>query len=368
MRYGAVGNATSASSNDNNSSNSFKSQTTIPPASGSGAPSLSASASASALALLSALRHENSDTDSETEDLLSHDQLVQRAQAFTLPNDPDCGYRGTELKLLSFSRPHMRAFHGSWICYFVNQFVQFAMAPLLPEVQKALHLTKSEIWYSNIWSMIGGVPMRFLLGPLSDKYGPRLMVTNLLFLIAVPCALSGFITTIDGLLIVRLAIGALDTSVPCQHWITCHFVRDISGTAMALTSGWGATGAGVTQVAMGSVLFSLMMYLTGNDSDLAWRLALVVPALLAVLTAAFFSLYSEDCPLGNYTQVKSAGLMLERSAIDSFRSSALNLNSWILFLQYVQIQQQQVFSYLIFFFSNETNFESAGLRARRVLT
>ena len=175
--------------------------------------------------------------------------------------------------------------------------------------------------------------MRFLLGPLSDKYGPRLTVTILLCAIAVPCALSGLVTTLEGLLIVRLVIGALDTSVPCQHWITCHFVREISGTAMALTSGLGATGAGVVQIVVGSILFSLMLYLTGNNADLAWRLALIVPALLALATAAFFFWYSEDCPLGNYTEVKNAGLMMERSAMDSFRSGALNLNSWILFLQ-----------------------------------
>jgi hypothetical protein len=43
---------------------------------------------------------------------------------------------------------------------------------------------------------------------------------------------------------------------------------------------------------------------------------------------------SDDCPFGNYNQVKRAGLMVEGSAVDSFRSGAMNMNmnSWILFL------------------------------------
>jgi hypothetical protein len=53
----------------------------------------------------------------------------------------------------------------------------------------------------------------------------------------------------------------------------------------------------------------------------------------ALYCADFFYKYSDDCPLGNYNQVKRAGLMVERSAVDSFQSGAMNMNSWVLFLQ-----------------------------------
>jgi NNP family nitrate/nitrite transporter-like MFS transporter len=102
---------------------------------------------------------------------------------------------------------------------------------------------------------------------------------------------------------------------------------------MAISSGLGATGSGVIQLVIGSTLFSFCLLFTGNNPDIAWRLALVFPALLSFFTATFFYFSSEDCPLGNHNEVKNAGLMIERSAMDSFRSGALNLNSWILFLQ-----------------------------------
>jgi NNP family nitrate/nitrite transporter-like MFS transporter len=214
----------------------------------------------------------------------------------------------------------------------VSLFVQFSIPPLLPELKQALELSKAELWSSNIYSMVGGVFSRFLLGPLSDQYGAKLMVTLLLAFMAIPCALTGLLVSFAGLCLVRLVIGSLDNSVPCQYWITCHFVRDRSGSAMALSSGLAAMGSCLVQPILGSLVFPLCVALV-VDHDMAWRLALVVPALLAIATASFFFRYSEDCPLGSYHEIKSAGLMTERSAMDSFRSGALNLNSWILCLQ-----------------------------------
>mmetsp|Transcript_3310 Transcript_3310/g.4639 ORF Transcript_3310/g.4639 Transcript_3310/m.4639 type:complete len:203 (-) Transcript_3310:103-711(-) len=87
---------------------------------------------------------------------------------FTIATDPDQGYKGTEIRLCSFQRPHMRAFHGSWMCFFVAFLVWFSYAPLLPQVQKDLSLSDSDIWLTNIFSVAGTVVMRFLLGPLCD--------------------------------------------------------------------------------------------------------------------------------------------------------------------------------------------------------
>lgn len=287
---------------------------------------------------LTKLEYNKTDEDSsDDEDYLLHSQerLLERAsRLITLPHDVDRAYRGKELRLLSFARPHMRAFHGSWICFFLSFFVQFALAPLLPEIQTSLSLTKADIWLTNIWSMVGGVFLRFMLGPLCDKYGARIIMTSLLAGCAIPCMLTGLVETLRGLILVRLIMGAMDTFVPGQYWITCMFVREVGGTAMAISGGWGAAGSGVVQLMVGTLIFPLCAYLAGGDTDLAWRLSLVFPALLALLAAWFFFFFSDDCPLGNYAEVKKAGLMMERSAVDSFRSGVLNLNSWILFLQF----------------------------------
>lgn len=261
--------------------------------------------------------------------------LLRKAAEFTIDYDADRGYRGTELKLATWDRPHMRAFHASWICFFTSYLVQFAQAPLLPEISKSLNLTKADIWWTNIWMMVGGIPVRFALGPLCDKYGARSIMTIMLAAAAVPTALTGLVA-VDrrSLTFVRTVLGAMDTFVPGQYWITCQFVRDVGGTAMALASGLGASGSGFTQLITGSIIFPILRHFLNGDSDAAWRWSLTVPAVLALVVAYYFYHYSDDCPLGNFEEVKKAGLMMERSAVDSFRSSAFNLNSWILFLQF----------------------------------
>jgi NNP family nitrate/nitrite transporter-like MFS transporter len=86
------------------------------------------------------------------------------------------------LKLFSFLRLHMRASHGSWICCFlhVSRCLQFAMCPLLPEIAMSLHLTKSNMWLTNIYIMVGGIPVRLVLGLLCDQYGARILITHML--------------------------------------------------------------------------------------------------------------------------------------------------------------------------------------------
>ena len=279
-------------------------------------------------------------SDDDEEDSYYHfdfikEQLLARSDRFTLNHDADRGYRAKELRFFSFRRPFMRAFHASWICFFTSFFVQFSQAPLLPEIKNSLNLSKSDIWWTNLWMMLGGVPMRFLLGPLCDKYGARTIMCTVVALAAIPCALTGYVAVdVTTLTVVRFLLGAMDSFVPSQYWITCHFVREVGGTAMAVSGGLGASGAGVTQLVTGSLVYSILYDWFDGNADLAWRWTLLAPAVLALLVAWYFYYYSDDCPLGNFDEVKKAGLMMERSAVDSFRAGVYNLNSWILFAQF----------------------------------
>jgi hypothetical protein len=41
----------------------------------------------------------------------------------------------------------------------------------------SLHLTKSNVWLTNIYSMAGGIPVGLVLGPVGDQYGARILIT-----------------------------------------------------------------------------------------------------------------------------------------------------------------------------------------------
>jgi NNP family nitrate/nitrite transporter-like MFS transporter len=79
--------------------------------------------------------------------------------------------------------------------FFTAFFIWFAIAPLLPEVKDTLGLTKQQVWTSNICSVAGTIFMRFINGPLCDKYGARILMGVLLMAASIPCALTGLVTS-----------------------------------------------------------------------------------------------------------------------------------------------------------------------------
>ncbi|CAE6913120.1 NRT2.2 [Symbiodinium natans] len=74
--------------------------------------------------------------------------------------------RATEIKLLSFQRPHMHGFRLVWFGFFMAFASWFAFAPLMPQIKKDLGLTKDEVYNANIASVASTVLMRFAVGPL----------------------------------------------------------------------------------------------------------------------------------------------------------------------------------------------------------
>uniref|UniRef100_A0A7S3LCV2 Nitrate/nitrite transporter n=1 Tax=Amphora coffeiformis TaxID=265554 RepID=A0A7S3LCV2_9STRA len=249
--------------------------------------------------------------------------------------DPDQDDKASEIKLCSFARPHMRAFHCSWWGFFIAFFIWFAVAPLLSEIRDDIGITKKDVWTSNIVGVGGTIFMRFILGPMCDKYGARILFSVVLCVASIPTACIGFVNSATGLAIIRLFIGiAGGTFVMCQYWSSRMFTKEVVGTANALCGGWGNLGGGVTQLVMGSALFPLFKVFYDDDSEKAWRTVTVVPAIVAFITGITIYYISDDAPKGNYSELKKHGNMPEVSAAASFRTGAFNFNTWVLFLQY----------------------------------
>jgi NNP family nitrate/nitrite transporter-like MFS transporter len=100
-----------------------------------------------------------------------------------------------------------------------------------------------------------------------------------------------------------------------------------------MVGGWGNLGGGVTQLIMGSVLFPLFKA-AGLSAEQAWRTVCIVPACVGILMGIITIKFSDDSPKGQYADLKKNGSMAEVSAAASFRAGAMNINTWILFIQY----------------------------------
>ena len=228
----------------------------------------------------------------------------------------------------------MRAFRTSWWAFFVAFFIWFSISPLLSEIRDDLGLTKQQIWTSSIAGVGGTIFVRFLVGPLCDVYGARVLFAICLCVASIPTALTGLVQSATGLWILRLFIGiAGGTFVMCQYWTSRMFTKEVVGTANALVGGWGNLGAGVTQLVMGSILFPLFKTIWG-DSETAWRTVCVVPAVVAFCTGIMVYFYSDDAPKGNYRELKAHGVFPNVTVAKSFWNGALDWNTWILFIQY----------------------------------
>lgn len=89
--------------------------------------------------------------------------------------------------------------------------------------------------------------VRFISGPLCDRFGPRLVFVGILLVGSIPTAMAGLITSARGLIALRFFVGILGASfVPCQVWTTAFYDKNIIGTANALAAGWGNSGGGIT--------------------------------------------------------------------------------------------------------------------------
>ena len=207
--------------------------------------------------------------------------------------------KATKISLFSFNGAAMRAFHMSWLAFFVCFFAWFACAPLMPVIAGEFHLTKDQIANINIAAVAITILVRLIVGPLCDKYGPRKTYTALLVLGSIPVFGVASANSYESFLFFRLLIGAIGASfVITQYHTSIMFAPNVVGTANAATAGWGNAGGGATQVLMPLMLAALEMF--GVEQAMGRRIALIVPAVLMLIVCLMYWKFTQDCPHGNF--------------------------------------------------------------------
>jgi NNP family nitrate/nitrite transporter-like MFS transporter len=128
--------------------------------------------------------------------------------------------KATRINMFSFSTPQMRAFHLTWMAFFICFFAWFAAAPLMPIIKNALSLTKDQIENINIAAVLVTIFVRIIIGPLCDRFGPRRAYTWLLIIGALPVFGLAFSQNYATLLFFRLCIGAIGASFVISQYHT----------------------------------------------------------------------------------------------------------------------------------------------------
>jgi MFS transporter, NNP family, nitrate/nitrite transporter len=245
-------------------------------------------------------------------------------------------HKATRIDLFSFSTPQMRAFHLSWLAFFVCFFAWFAVAPLMPVIKGEFHLTPDQIANINIAAVGITILVRLLVGPLCDRFGPRRTYTALLALGAIPVVGIAVANSYIGFLIFRLAIGAVGASfVITQFHTSMMFAPNVVGTANATVGGWGNAGGGVTQTVMPVLLAALVSL--GLSQAAGWRVAMVVPGIMMLIVAVLYWTLTQDTPEGDIVDLRAKGVAVEtgkKGSWDVFRQASRNYRTWVLALCY----------------------------------
>lgn len=248
---------------------------------------------------------------------------VNRDASLTLETDSDG--RAIRIRLLNFSTAPMRAFHLSWIAFFLSFIAWFGIAPLMAIVRDDLKLTKAQIGNTVIASVAITIFARFLTGWLCDRLGPRHTYSTLLIIGALPVMGIGLAHSYQSFLLFRLAIGLIGASfVITQYHTSVMFSRSVVGTANAVAAGWGNLGGGVAQWVMPLLFGAFVAF--GADKFLSWRLAMIVPGVLLFLTGITYYLLTADTPDGRAFSPRTGGA--------AFWEAAGDYRVWLLFLLY----------------------------------
>lgn len=244
--------------------------------------------------------------------------------------------KATRIELFSWRTPQMRAFHLSWMAFFACFFAWFAVAPLMPLVRGEFGLGADQVANITIAAVAVTVFGRLLVGPLCDRFGPRRTYTGLLLLGAIPVFGIALAQGYASFLLARLAIGMVGAGfVITQYHTSVMFAPNVVGTANATTAGWGNAGGGAAQAVMPWVLAALVTL--GVSQGVGWRVAMVLPGVLMLVVGALYWKYGQDCPEGDYRDLRAQGLTAgsgKRGGWSAFAQAAGNYRVWMLFVTY----------------------------------
>ncbi len=244
--------------------------------------------------------------------------------------------KASKINLLDFTSAPMRAFHITWITFFLCFFGWFGIAPLMPIIRENLGLTKPQIGNIIIASVAITVFARLFFGWLCDKVGPRISYSILLLIGSLPVMFIGLSNSYESFLLFRLAIGVIGASfVITQYHTSSMFAPNVVGTANATAAGWGNMGGGATLMVM-PLVFSGFIGL-GYLNNEAWRYAMVVPGVALFTMSFVYYFFTQDTPDGNLSELRKTNPEYRAKAKDSegsFLSSCKDYRVWVLFLAY----------------------------------
>ncbi|MFL0807125.1 MAG: NarK family nitrate/nitrite MFS transporter [Oceanobacter sp.] len=206
-----------------------------------------------------------------------------------------------KINLLSFTGK-MKILHFSWLAFFITFFVWFNHAPLLGSIAESLGLTKSEVKTLLILNVALTIPARIIIGMLTDKFGPRITYSALLFISSIPCFMFALSDNFMEAAISRFLLGFIGAGfVIGIRMVSEWFPANELGTAEGIYGGWGNFGS----AAAAMLLPTLALMFGGEDG---WRYAVALTGVISLAFSVIWYNNVSDTPKGStYFKPKKIG-------------------------------------------------------------
>lgn len=208
-----------------------------------------------------------------------------------------------KFNLFSFSGK-MKILHMSWIAFFLTFYVWFNHAPLGGVISESLGLTTAQFKTLLILNVALTIPARVIIGMLTDRYGPRIVYSSILFLGSIPCFMFALADTFEQAAIARFLLGFVGAGfVVGIRMVSEWFPAKQLGTAEGIYGGWGNFGS-----AAGAMSLPAIALLFGGEDG--WRYAIGLTGLLSLLFSFVWYKNVTDTPKGStYFKPKNNGGM-----------------------------------------------------------
>jgi len=213
--------------------------------------------------------------------------------------------------LFRYKNERIKVLHFTWLAFFISFFTWYNMAPMATTMLSEIDwLTSQHIAALGIINVALTIPARIIIGTLLDRFGPRVVYSGLLIVMAIPAIVFAFADTWLQLMISRLILGSIGASfVVGIRMVSEWFPPKDVGFAEGIYGGWGNFGS----AAAAMVLPYLGLTLFGGDDG--WRYALAMTGIICFIYGFIYYFAVQNTPDG-------------KSLLKPKRSGAMEVSSW----------------------------------------
>ena len=201
------------------------------------------------------------------------------------------------LEPTSRSGPNRRLHYGFVVLALVVLVVfsalglaRFGYTSILPAMQEALQLSNTQTGALQSWNLLGYMLTVVVAGVLAARFGPRIVISIALLVVAAAMALTGLIPTFGAACVGRFlaGMGGAGSNMPAMALISAWFGARRRGMAAGVASAGSSLGLMVT----GPLVPAILQH--GGESG--WRMSWYVLGTMALFVFALVATWLRNQP------------------------------------------------------------------------